>query len=216
MIGDFTWTGWDYLGEAGVGRVTDADDPDGRRSSARPYPWLLAHVGDIDITGHRRPASYYREIVFGLRSDPYLAVLRPERHGRELLGDPVGVDATPSAAGAGPAPRAGRSPSRSTATPTRSSCCSTGASLGIAPAGEKNRFRAEFEVTYAPGELTAVARTGGAETGRFTLRSATGPVAAGRRRRPGRDPGRRHRPRLRRPHARRTPTARSSSASTAR
>ena len=27
VIGDFTWTGWDYLGEAGVGRVTTADDP---------------------------------------------------------------------------------------------------------------------------------------------------------------------------------------------
>jgi hypothetical protein len=52
-----------------------------------------------------------------------------------------------------------------------------GVPLGAAPAGEKNRFRAEFEVTYAPGELTAVARTGGEETGRFSLRSATGPVA---------------------------------------
>ena len=31
-------------------------------------------------------------------------------------------------------------------------------------------------MTYAPGELTAVARTGGEETGRFSLRSATGPV----------------------------------------
>jgi hypothetical protein len=31
-------------------------------------------------------------------------------------------------------------------------------------------------VTYAPGELVAVARTGGEETGRFSLRSAIGPV----------------------------------------
>ena len=98
VIGDFTWTGWDYLGEAGVGRVTTADDPTAGQFGA-PYPWLLAHVGDIDITGHRRPASYYREIVFGLRSDPYLAVLRPERHGRELSAHAVGLDATPSAAG---------------------------------------------------------------------------------------------------------------------
>ena len=87
VIGDFTWTGWDYLGEAGVGRVTTADDPTAGQFGA-PYPWLLAHVGDIDITGHRRPASYYREIVFGLRSDPYIAVLRPERHGRELSATP--------------------------------------------------------------------------------------------------------------------------------
>src|SRR5215213_7829747 len=51
-------------------------------------PWLLAHVGDIDVTGHRRPASYHREIVFGLRPDPYLAVQRPERAGRELSATP--------------------------------------------------------------------------------------------------------------------------------
>ena len=28
VIGDFTWTGWDYLGEAGVGRVDDRRRPD--------------------------------------------------------------------------------------------------------------------------------------------------------------------------------------------
>jgi len=174
VIGDFTWTGWDYLGEAGVGRVTTADDPTAGQFGA-PYPWLLAHVGDIDITGHRRPASYYREIVFGLRSDPYLAVLRPELHGRELSATPwawsesVGSWAWSGAEG----------------TPVTVEVYSDadevellldGASLGTAPAGEKNRFRAEFEVTYAPGELTAVARTDGEETGRFALRSASGPV----------------------------------------
>ena len=62
VIGDFTWTGWDYLGEAGIGG-TRFDDEEG----FAPYPWLTAWCGDIDITGHRRPASYYREIVFGLR-----------------------------------------------------------------------------------------------------------------------------------------------------
>ncbi len=33
------------------------------------YPWLTAHCGDFDITGHRRPVSYWREIVWGLRAD---------------------------------------------------------------------------------------------------------------------------------------------------
>jgi beta-galactosidase len=51
-----------------------------------------------------------------------------------------------------------------------------GRSLGTAPAGEKHRFRAAFEVAYSPGELTAVARTGGEETGRTTLRTASGPL----------------------------------------
>jgi len=166
IIGDFTWTGWDYLGEAGVGRSQYADTPAGFMGA---YPWLTAWCGDIDITGNRRPASYYREIVFGLRSTPYLAVQRPESHGRA-------VDATPWA----------WSDALSTWTwpgyegrPVVVEVYSAadevelllnGKSLGRRPAGSRHRYRAEFEVPYAPGVLQAVASTGeGAE-----LRTATG------------------------------------------
>ena len=35
VIGDFTWTGWDYLGEVGIGATAYAEDPNaGPRSSA--------------------------------------------------------------------------------------------------------------------------------------------------------------------------------------
>jgi hypothetical protein len=174
VIGDFTWTGWDYLGEAGVGRVTVADDPTAGQFGA-PYPWLLAHVGDIDITGHRRPASYYREIVYGLRSDPYIAVLRPELHGRELSATPwAWSDTVGSWSWAGADGKPVTVEVYSDADEVE--LLLDGVSLGIAPVGEKNRYRAEFEGTYAPGQLTAVARTAGEETGRLSLRSATGPV----------------------------------------
>jgi hypothetical protein len=174
VIGDFTWTGWDYLGEAGVGRVAVADDPTAGQFGA-PYPWLLAHVGDIDITGYRRPASYYREIVFGLRRDPYIAVLRPELHGRELSATPwAWTDTVGSWSWAGAEGKPVTVEVYSDADEVE--LLLDGASLGTAPAGERNRFRAEFEVTYQAGELTAVARTAGEETGRFSLRSATGPV----------------------------------------
>ncbi|MFJ8785117.1 glycoside hydrolase family 2 protein [Streptomyces sp. NPDC102476] len=83
VLGDFTWTGWDYLGEAGVGRLQYADVSPVFEA---PYPWISARVGDLDITGLRRPISYYREIVFGLRTQPYLAVQRPEVYGREGFG----------------------------------------------------------------------------------------------------------------------------------
>ena len=32
----------------------------------------------MTICGERRPVSFYREIVFGLRREPYIAVIRPE------------------------------------------------------------------------------------------------------------------------------------------
>ena len=88
LIGDFTWTGWDYLGEVGIGRVHYADEGavgDDLAGVVGPYPWLVAHTGDIDITGVRRPASYYREIVFGLRREPFIAVQRPENVGKEVV-----------------------------------------------------------------------------------------------------------------------------------
>jgi beta-galactosidase/beta-glucuronidase len=123
VIGDFTWTGWDYLGEAGVGRVSFADDPTAGQFGA-PYPWLLAHVGDLDITGHRR-----RRRTTGRSSSVCAAI--PTSPSTVRSGTAAscrrrpGRGTTSWAAGAGPAPRADGSPSRCTATPTRSSCCWT-------------------------------------------------------------------------------------------
>jgi beta-galactosidase len=172
VIGDFTWTGWDYLGEVGVGRT---DYSEGQTSLIAPYPWLTAWCGDIDITGARRPISYYREIVFGLRSDPYIAVQLPEHHGKKpsyqkwswtdsiaswswegYEGRPVVVEVYADA--------------------DEVELLLGGVSLGRRPAGEANRFRAEFETTYEPGELVAVAYRGGQAVGRHSLRSASGPV----------------------------------------
>ncbi len=76
VIGDFTWTGWDYIGEAGVG----VPGYDGAGGFNKPYPCFLAGVGDLDITGFRKPVSYYREIVFGLREDPYICVQDPAKY----------------------------------------------------------------------------------------------------------------------------------------
>ena len=142
-------------------------------------------------------------------------MLRPERHGRELSATPwawsdtVGSWSWPGAEG------------KPVTVEVYSDADEVellldGASLGIAPVGEKNRFRAEFEVTYTPGELVAVARTGGEETGRFALRSATGPVGlavvADRDEIRADDDG----PGLRRPSRSRTPPARWRSGPTAR
>ena len=175
VIGDFTWTGWDYLGEAGIGRQ-QYTVPDGSRSAlTAPYPWLLAGCGDIDITGHRRPASYYRQIVFGLRDRPYLAVQRPEHHGETFTGTPwAWSDSIASWTWPG-----------SEGSPVTVEVYSdadevellvNGRSLGRQPAGDSHRFRAQFETVYEPGELSAIAYTGGTETGRHVLRSAVGPV----------------------------------------
>lgn len=49
---------------------------------------LLAYCGDIDITGFRRPVSYFREIVFGLRKQPYIVVQDPAHYGQQPIKTP--------------------------------------------------------------------------------------------------------------------------------
>ncbi len=46
LIGDFMWTAWDYLGEAGLGAWTYHKDG---CTFDKPYPWLLADAGAVDI-----------------------------------------------------------------------------------------------------------------------------------------------------------------------
>ena len=49
-----------------------------------------------------------------------------------------------------------------------------GASVGIAQVGADQAFHARIETEWRPGELLAVARTGGVEVGRDSLRTAVG------------------------------------------
>ena len=178
VIGDFTWTGWDYLGEAGIGRIVygEASNPLGMQAFHGEYPALTAWCGDIDITGYRRPQSYYREIVFGLRSDPYIAVLRPEHHGKivEHASQWSWTDVVSSWSWDGHDGAAVRVEVYADADEVE--LLVNGRSLGRQPTGAKHQYRGEFETEFESGELIAVAFTGGSETGRMTLRSATGPV----------------------------------------
>ena len=63
VIGDFTWTGWDYIGEAG----TPSSGTTSGDSSTPRGPALLAGMPVIDITGHRQTQSYLNEIAWHLR-----------------------------------------------------------------------------------------------------------------------------------------------------
>ncbi|MFG2369242.1 glycoside hydrolase family 2 TIM barrel-domain containing protein [Streptomyces mirabilis] len=175
VIGDFTWTGWDYLGEVGIGRPQYADDHNSRPSHTAPYPYLLAGCGDIDITGHRRPISYYREIVFGLRSEPYIAVQRPETYGKTFIGTPWSWSdsiASWTWTGAEDAPVTVEVYSDA----DEVELLVNGRSAGRRPAGAEHRFRAAFTVPYQPGRVQAIAYRDGRETGRWALATATGAV----------------------------------------
>lgn len=77
VIGDFVWTGMDYLGEPGVGQsVLD--------SLVRVWPWFNAYTGDIDILGFKKPQSFYRDVVWG-RSQMEMAVETPAPKGHKWV-----------------------------------------------------------------------------------------------------------------------------------
>jgi beta-galactosidase len=173
VLGDFTWTGWDYLGEAGLGAVGHSDGSDGATASAaQPYPWLAAWTGDIDITGHRRPASYYREIVFGLRSEPYIAVHRPENHGKSVLATPWSwSDAISSWTWEGFEDKPVKLEVYSDADEVE--LLLNGNLIGRTEVGKDQAFRADFDLTYEPGELVAIAYSAGLEVGRSSLATAS-------------------------------------------
>ena len=72
LVGDFMWTGWDYLGkpvsEPCAIRIErqKKDTEDGLIVSGGP--------GVIDICGKMRPEVYWDQIIWGLRKEPAIGV----------------------------------------------------------------------------------------------------------------------------------------------
>ena len=93
-IGDFVWSGQDYLGESGVGRSFyegDATEPLSKpkdptdtkphpvmHGDDRLYPWHGANSGDLDLLGNTKPAGHLRNIVWNMGEKLYLAVRQPD------------------------------------------------------------------------------------------------------------------------------------------
>ena len=171
VIGDFTWTGYDYLGEAGIGCYHYQPE----RKEQGWFPDRLAYCGDIDLNGNRRPVSYLREVAYGLRKAPYIAVERLDRYGQpDNTNDWKYFDSLASWTWPGfegkPAILHVFSPDDEV------ELFLNGQSLGRKPAGAAVRFDTAFQITYQPGTLEAVAYSAGRETSRFALRTAGAPA----------------------------------------
>lgn len=164
VLGDFTWTGYDYLGEAGCGIFYY----DGKTNFGSYYPDCLAYIGDINLTGYRRPISYLREIVYGLRKEPYIAVERVDKHGMVhsktpwMLKDNIsswtwdGYEGKTAVIDVYSADE-------------EVELFLNDISLGRKSAGKENGFVATFEHVYEPGKLVAVGYKDGMETYRYEL-----------------------------------------------
>ena len=76
LIGDFMWTAWDYLGEAGLGAWAYTDDGKGFN---KPYPWLLADCGAFDIIGTPGAPVAHAQAAWEVDKKPWIGV-QPVNH----------------------------------------------------------------------------------------------------------------------------------------
>lgn len=170
VIGDFDWTAWDYLGEAGIGKVNY--DADGGMGFYAPYPCKVAYCGDINIIGDRRVTSYWRELIWGFRTQPFIGVQTPEHYGEKhgmtqwsmtnavrswnwkgYEGKPVKVEVYANA--------------------DEAELIVNGTSVEKKKVGEDKKYIVIFDTVYEPGTVEVVAYKDGAEVGRDKLVTAS-------------------------------------------
>ena len=184
-IGDFTWTAWDYLGEAGIGKAVSLAEGDPllekgpwalMPQTSSPFPWRTANDADFDITGRRTPQGDYRSVIWGNR-ETFLYSYPPEAYGKTELISPWGFPAVLSNwnyAGAEGKPLelvvfSGAE---------EVEVLVNGQSIGRETVGRERPLpcSVRFETAYAPGTVEAISYTDGQEVSRAVLKTP-GPAA---------------------------------------
>lgn len=178
VIGDFLWTSMDYIGEAGIGKCIYCSEEEVPQMSQMlnyaGYPWRLAQAGDFDLCGNVRAQGRYHQIIWGA-DDTYIFAKDPKNNGKIALigrygwaeggnhwswncenGTVVSVDVYSRA--------------------EEVELLLNGKSLGKKPAGAECHFKAEFEVTYEAGTLTAISYQDGQEVSRDEVKTVGEPV----------------------------------------
>jgi beta-galactosidase len=172
-LGDFSWTAWDYLGEAGLGTWIP-----GKRIApmAKPYPYLTAGAGAIDITGAGGALAQLAKVTWGLAPTPLISVRPLDRSGQPVAKAAWRTtDAIPSWAWRGKDGVQALVEVFSDAEEVELRL--DGRLVGRKRAGRKRGNVARFSLAWREGELTAIAFRGGVEVGRSALRSSRGALA---------------------------------------
>jgi beta-galactosidase len=119
------------------------------------YPWHAAACGDIDLTGYRKPQSYYRDILWNGGDRVYATVRLPEPEGKKIIATGWATYPTlPSWNWAGQEGKEMQVEVYSGAEKVR--LFLNDKLIGEKPTGREQEFKAMFSVPYAPGTLKAV------------------------------------------------------------
>lgn len=139
------------------------------------YPWHASLCGDIDLIGHRKPQSYYRDIMWNGGDRVYATVRLPEPEGKKIA--VAGWAVYPTAPmWTWPGQEGKTLQVEVYSGVERVRLYLNGKLIGEKPAGREQEFKALFDVPYTPGTVKAVGVRGGREVAASVLETA-GPPA---------------------------------------
>ena len=220
VLGDFTWTAMDYLGESGIGAwsygtpeqaqiatqviggmmntsIVDkmflgmangvdmtammsqsGSDPAVKGAMSvlfHGYPWHAAICGDLDLTGFRKPQSYYRDIIWNGGDRVYATVRLPEPQGKKIIAVGWATYPTlPSWTWPGQEGKELQVEVYSGAEKVR--LYLNDKLIGEQPTGREQEFKAVFSVPYSAGVLKAVGVRGERAVAESVLTTTGKPV----------------------------------------
>ncbi|MBR6322560.1 MAG: DUF4982 domain-containing protein, partial [Lachnospiraceae bacterium] len=187
VIGEFTWTAADYIGEAGIGKSIffDPDDPVLKKgpyaapSHVSAYPWRLANDADIDICHNVLPQGIYRGIVWHNQKTAVFSY-DPDTFGKtEVLSQWGFTDVKPYWRWDGKEGKPVRIAVFAEA--DEAEVLVNGKSLGRKKAGEAPAaglpYSFTFDTVYEPGTVEAVSYRDGKEHSRDCMKTFGDPAA---------------------------------------
>lgn len=174
VIGDFSWTAWDYLGEAGIGTWAYGAEAE-TAGLSKPFPHVIAGPGAIDINGVPGAQALLNRAVWGQLREPAITVRPLDRAGQKVR--PTAWRSTDAVASWSWHGAEGRVAELEIYSPhDEVEVFINGRSLGKKRAGAKTGYVARYRTTYEPGEIVAVGFARRTEVARSVLRSAKGPT----------------------------------------
>jgi beta-galactosidase len=140
------------------------------------YPWHAANCGDLDLTGYRKPQSYYRDIIWNGGDRVYATVRLPEPEGKKIIA--VGWATYPTLPNwTWPGEEGKNLQVEVYSGAEKVRLYLNGKLLGEQPTGRDQEFKATFSVPYTPGTLKAVGMRGDRAVAESILQT-TGKTAA--------------------------------------
>lgn len=139
------------------------------------FPWHAAGSGDIDLTGYRKPESYYRDILWNGGERVFAAVRLPEPEGKKIIA--IGWSVYPSLASwTWPGEEGKEMQVEVYAGTEKVRLYLNDRLIGEMPTTPEQQRKALFTVPYAAGTLKAVGVNGDREAATNVLQTAGEPA----------------------------------------